>query len=1104
MNLRRKATILLFIIAALPIALNCDCEGGSNITPDEALVDHYYIGNVETSPALDLYAETQVGDNPEQAEINVDFGLVDLEALSTKYLFIRNTGTAILNVSSIAWEQEDSSFVLSCFDGGIFTSGCDYNAQNVLSIAVGSDLIIQITYSPVEVASHAASFVITSNANDFKTIKVNLSGQGVTPEIQVCITDCIGPQESVECQGGNELCNDAVDPENLLVQFGDADVMAGESVSRRVLIRNLGDQALSISNIQLQNGDFEQFKFQVEQGDLPGSIAGGAEAALIVTYDPSLGGEHSADLQIISNDVNERELSVRLEGRGLAPRVCPDPIVLDFEHVPVGVPEEKFFTITNCGLLDLDLKNVLMNATSSADFSLVNLPALPQALAPSASVEIHVVYNPSDRGTDAGGVDIFSDDPSSDPNTDLTGTVALMGNGIVLECDIQVIPFTLSFGGLLQNTSDIMILTLTNQGNDTCHIDSVELFENSADDEFTILSFPADGTTFEPGDVIMPQIEVEYAPINLGVDTGKLRIMGNDKDGAEMIIDIVGEGVATAECELTIQPTSLQFGTVKLHNTMSQVLTLVNSGNAVCNITEPEYIPSTLFHSDFAITRGPNGPFTLARRGQPGDREEIEITFAPTDLDLHAGRIWLHTDDDPDFIVGVGVCFKPGWPPIQPEIGDACINFTGFSAESDIEVVPAELDFGVVTVGCNSPERHVTIYNLGTLELGVKAIYLENPADPNFEIMYAPAASEANPYILSGGGSFEIRLRYHPQDTNPHRSTLYIESDATNVELLAIPLFGRGTNISDQTDIFHQPEEVRSDVLFVVDNSGSMGWAQSELASNFSTFIESAETMDVDFHVGVIATEVNDPETDQGSPPRDIFPGVLIQTDTSPKIITNTTPDVSGAFANNVKIGTCCSDEQEAGLQAAWMALSPPNVDDPSMNAGFLREDAKLYIICVSDEQDQSKGTPDFYVDYFSSIKGYRNTEMMKVSAIVIPSPKPGGCGADSSSPGTRYIEVADRTGGIFESLCTSNWAQALDNLGIDAFASIREFPLSRPADENTIVVTINDVEIPEASSEGGADGWTYYEDTNTIYFGDDYVPEKGDKIEVSYTAVCL
>ena len=60
-------------------------------------------------------------------------------------------------------------------------------------------------------------------------------------------------------------------------------------------------------------------------------------------------------------------------------------------------------------------------------------------------------------------------------------------------------------------------------------------------------------------------------------------------------------------------------------------------------------------------------------------------------------------------------------------------------------------------------------------------------------------------------------------------------------------------------------------------------------------------------------------------------------------------------------------------------------------NAGFLREDAKLYIICISDEQDQSRGNPDFYVDFFSSIKGYHNTEMLKVSAIV--GDAPNGCG---------------------------------------------------------------------------------------------------------------
>jgi hypothetical protein len=419
------------------------------------------------------------------------------------------------------------------------------------------------------------------------------------------------------------------------------------------------------------------------------------------------------------------------------------------------------------------------------------------------------------------------------------------------------------------------------------------------------------------------------------------------------------------------------------------------------------------------------------------------------------------------------------------------------SAESDIEVVPTEIDFGVVTVGCNSPEMRVTVYNLGTYELNVTAIYLENPADMNFEIMSAPAT----PHTLPGGSSFDILLRYHPQDINPHRTTLFIESDASNVELLAVPLYGRGTDISEQTDVFHQPTEVRSDVLFVVDNSQSMGEEQTALADNFNRFIAWAITKEVDYHIGVIATEVNDPETGEGDPPRDVFPGVLVQAPGRPKVITNATPDFEQAFAENVKVGTCCSDEQEAGLEAAWIALSPPELDDPGMNGGFVREDAKLYIICVSDEQDQSRGNADFYVDFFSSIKGFRNPEMMKVSAIV--GDCPDGCG-EYADCGSRYIEVANRTGGIVESVCTSNWGEALEHLGIDAFAAIREFPLSRPADPSTIVVTVNGNPVPQASEHEGADGWTYEPDSNSVFFGDDVVPDKGDRIEVQYTAACL
>jgi len=1071
MLIKRSLAVLL-VLSLLPVALNCECdEGGENLTPDEAGAGKYHVGTTQDPPASSSFAPTAEGATPGEGEINVDFGLVDVASTAKRYLFIENTGTIPLHLVGTEWRQLDPAFVIACYDNGAFVGGCQYDQTHYLSIEPDALLIVEVTYAPPEVASNSAAFLLKTNAADYRNILVNLTGQGVTPEIQVCISDCEGDQMSTACQTAQEKCNDQVEPELLDVKFGDA--IAGETVDRQIIVRNNGDKELTVSGLQLKEGDFSQFRVQVTQGTLPGTISAGEEAHVVVTYQPTLGGDHHTALEIISDDVNERELRVLLSARGLAPRVCPEPLILDFGNVAVGEPVEMFFTITNCGLLDLEMESVAMAAGSSTDFSLTNQPILPMTLTPGASVNIPVTYDPVDRGSDHGGVDIFSNDPSSDPVTHKTGTVTLTGNGIVKECIIQPIPFVVNFGGVVQGETDTLTLTLANHGNDTCRFDSAEISENSADNEFSVLVTPPAGQEFEPGDPVWPEIVIQYAPTGLGVDHGKLKITGNDRNGPEMFIDIVGEGVETAVCDLQITPTTMNFGTVKLNNSQSQVFTLVNQGNAECNIDAPEMIHSTLFPSDFSITRGPTAAFVLARRGRVGDREEIEISFAPSALGMHKGSLWLHTDDDPDLLVGQGFCFKPGFPPVYPEIGDACMNILGTSAESDIEVVPAELDFGVVTVGCNSPELHVTVYNLGSYALNVTDIYLEDPADPNFEIMAAPAV----PYQLGGGSSFVVRLRYHPQDINPHRSTLYIASDASNVELLAVPLFGRGTNISDQTDVFHQPTEVKSDVLFVVDNSGSMGEEQGALASNFSSFIQYATTLDVDYHIGVIATEVQEAETGIGDPARDVFPGILIQAPGCPKIITNNTPDVAGCFADNVKIGTCCSDEQEAGLEAAWMALSPPEIDDPGQNGGFMREDAKLYIICVSDEQDQSRGNPDFYVDFFSSIKGFS---------------------------GSRYIEVANRTGGIWESICTSNWAQALQNLGIDAFAEIREFPLSRPADESTITVTVDGVEIPKASCPECPDGWTYFPDTNSIYFGDDYVPDKGDTIEVNYTAACL
>ncbi|HUU02600.1 MAG TPA: choice-of-anchor D domain-containing protein [Myxococcota bacterium] len=1073
--MRQVSKLFTTAVVACAMMLTCGCDDDRGLQESAPRAGSFFVGSNDTAPGLDEFDTT-----PESSAIEIDFGLVDVSSVAKRYLFVRNTGRSKLLLTAIQMDSGSSpDFVVACLSGGVFVSPCPASTAKPSEIAPGSDLQIEISYAPIEVGSDTGGFSLTCNAVDHQTITVALSGQGVTPEIQVCASDCTGDQQGAQCTAAAEICNDDTAPDDLSVDFGDLELSA--SVRREVTIRNNGDQELQINNLAITGGDFNQFSLDLNGNSLPGGLSAGGQVTIFISYEPKSGGTHLSALAIRSNDVNENVIQVSLNGRGMAPRLCPEPLALDFGNVPTGETGEMSFKISNCGLLDIDLTNVALSPDPpDPEFSLLSLPTFTKTLTPGESLDINVQYHPTDSGSDHGGVDLFSNDPASDPGSGLTGTIALYGESIPRECDLQATPFVVNFGGVVQDTAQTVELIISNQGTDSCTIENVAITTNSEDNEFAILQAPPANEVIDPGDTRV--VEMEYHPINLGADHGLLVIYGNDKDGHELPVDLNGEGVETAECDVVIQPAPfVNFGLVKLYNTKAMSVTISNQGLATCHLQNAEVELVPIFGQDFSLTAHPPFPATLGPRGQPNSSAEVEVTFAPQREwgQFAIMRIYV---DDPD--LGDLACTDDTTG--NPIPGQACLNLTATSKESELEIVPAELDFGVVTVGCNSPTMCVNVYNLGTVNISIDDIALDNPADPNFEITQAPMTS----FNLAGAASFQVCLRYHPQDTNPHRATLIIKADGD--EEHTVPLFGRGTDISDQSDIFYQPSQVRSDVLFVVDCSGSMGDDQQNLADNFGAFINWAINLDVDFHLGVVATDVDNMNAWSGTPPRQITSGILVNTDSTPKIITSQTPDFIGRFQDNVRLGDSCSNH-EAGLEGAWIALSEPFVSDPEANLGFLREDAKLYIIILSDEPDQSKGEPDFYVDFFKSIKGYRNTEMMAVSAICADEP-----------PNGRYYYITQETGGIFESINTADWNTTLEALGFDAFAAIREFPLSRPADAGSLTVTINDNPVPQASSEGGADGWTYYPDTNTIYFGDDYVPDKGDKIEVDYSATCI
>lgn len=149
------------------------------------------------------------------------------------------------------------------------------------------------------------------------------------------------------------------------------------------------------------------------------------------------------------------------------------------------------------------------------------------------------------------------------------------------------------------------------------------------------------------------------------------------------------------------------------------------------------------------------------------------------------------------------------------------------------------------------------------------------------------------------------------------------------------------------------------DVLFVIDDSCSMGDDQTRLSDNFDAFFGPFTARQVDFHIGVVTTDMD--ATDRK--------GQLVKVPgSSPEatFLSNATPDLSAAFTSLVNVGSNGSSIEQ-GLGAASAALHDPLLT--GANAGFVRSDADLALVFFGDEDDQSEVVIDDLVRDVHTLK---------------------------------------------------------------------------------------------------------------------------------------
>jgi hypothetical protein len=98
--------------------------------------------------------------------------------------------------------------------------------------------------------------------------------------------------------------------------------------------------------------------------------------------------------------------------------------------------------------------------------------------------------------------------------------------------------------------------------------------------------------------------------------------------------------------------------------------------------------------------------------------------------------------------------------------------------------------------------------------------------------------------------------------------------------------------------------------------------------------------------------------------------------------------------------------------------------------------------------------------------------------------------------PGSRYIDVAVRSGGIVTSICAEEFSGLVRELGLNISGLRSIFYLSAWPVTDTLEVYLNE-ETPEALQ---TEGWYYEPDANRILFDEDLVPTSGTTVIVRYT----
>lgn len=423
------------------------------------------------------------------------------------------------------------------------------------------------------------------------------------------------------------------------------------------------------------------------------------------------------------------------------PLISVTPSSLDFGSVPVGATRYLSIEVKSPGTATLHLSAL----TATGPFATVE--EAPLEVAAGTSRALSIAFAPKSMEAVVGSLSIRSD---AEGSAELS--VMLSGSGAPL--DIEVTPLSIDFRDAQIGWSRAERLVIKNLR--TVAIDTAIRglsFTRAAHFALSGASPVADQTPLAIAAGQTQELSVGYLAKARGVDRGLL-LVETCGDRCGVTVQLLGRVLGQ---DLTVQPESVDFDSLRPGEHKDQIVRVVNGGDA------PVDIESITLSSGLPFALASDAvPLTLA----PSAGVVLHLSYSPTALGAHRSEVVVRARD-----------------PLQAPL---VIPLRGVAESPALTSSPTRMDYGTVPKD-ELARRSFVVTNISPVAVSITSLSVAG--DPAFTTSGAPAL----PLRLGAGESLTAYLEMRSAIEGVLSATVSIGTDDPMIDLQipAIALVGQ-------------------------------------------------------------------------------------------------------------------------------------------------------------------------------------------------------------------------------------------------------------------------------------------------------------------------